>query len=134
MRLVILCAATLLCASVPAWGGWGGLINECPPDEQPRDCIDRLQKTANRALNAVYRELLRDADKAAQLKTAERAWIKWRDEQCYYETMDPVGPPGSAAGDFVASCETELTRAQTKRLRDILDCPDNPRQAACHDK
>jgi uncharacterized protein YecT (DUF1311 family) len=63
-----------------------------------------------------------DAAGKAKLLDAQRAWLKYRDQQCAFETLATVG--GSIHPMEVAICLTELTKDQTKRLRAQLACGD----------
>jgi uncharacterized protein YecT (DUF1311 family) len=86
-----------------------------------RDCVGRQYKTADDELNRVYRQLmskLDDEGHKAALKTAQQAWIKYRDANCDFEsylsrggTMEPVSHYG---------CLTWMTAARTKELREAL--------------
>lgn len=77
---------------------------------------------ADAALNAAYARLTAKvgAGGRTSLVEAQRAWIKYRDLQCGFETLGAVG--GSIHTMLAAICRTELTRDQTKRLQRQLDC------------
>lgn len=77
---------------------------------------------ADAALNAAYAKLTAKitAGGKAKLVEAQRAWIKYRDAQCDFETLGTTG--GSIHVMEVAICRAELTKAQTKRLQLQIDC------------
>lgn len=89
---------------------------------------EKLDK-ADAALNAVYAKLTKKVSAGGKTKLveAQRAWLKYRDAQCDFETLATVG--GSIHPMEVAICRAELTREQTKRLQRQLDCQEG--DASC---
>jgi uncharacterized protein YecT (DUF1311 family) len=75
-------------------------------------------------LNTLYRDLLKryDADNATKLKTAERAWLAYRDAECDYETNSTAG--GTINPMMDTMCRTEKTNARIKDLDTQLRCPE----------
>lgn len=79
---------------------------------------------AERELNATYHGILKKyADDPAfigHLRTAQRAWLKFRDAQ-----LEMRFPPSDLAGSVQPMCyasyETELTQARTRELKVWLD-------------
>lgn len=79
---------------------------------------------AERELNATYQGILKKyADDPAfigRLRTAQRAWLKFRDAQ-----LEMRFPPSDLAGSAQPMCyalyEAELTQARTKELKVWLD-------------
>ncbi|PPD40931.1 MAG: hypothetical protein CTY15_14245 [Methylocystis sp.] len=82
---------------------------------------ERFDK-ADAALNAAYAKLAAKVSPQGktQLVEAQRAWIKYRDAQCAFETLGTIG--GSINPMEVAICRAELTKEQTKRLQRQIDC------------
>lgn len=76
---------------------------------------------ADEALNQTYRELMKTLSDARQEKliAAERAWIRFRDLTCDFESSLYEG--GSIQPLIQYSCLAELTDAQTLRLEGYLD-------------
>lgn len=54
---------------------------------------------------------------AAQLLTAQRAWIAYRDAHCTSVGFEMRG--GSAEPLLVAGCKTRLTRERTQQLKEL---------------
>ena len=82
---------------------------------------DEFQK-ADRQLNAVYSRLvarLSPATKAA-LQAVQVTWLRFRDQECEFESMGTVG--GSIHGMMVVVCRTRLTEHRTKELERLLNC------------
>jgi uncharacterized protein YecT (DUF1311 family) len=80
-----------------------------------------LRKSDDR-LNAAYRQLqakISDAGKA-KLQAAQQSWLRFRDEECAFETSGTVG--GSIHGMMVAICQTRLTDQRVKDLERLLNC------------
>jgi len=86
------------------------------------DCEGQKFKKADAALNAVYAKLAAKVSAAgkAKLVEAQRAWVKYRDAQCAFETLGTID--GSIHPLEVAQCETGLTKEQTRRLDAQLNC------------
>ena len=94
---------------------------ECPGDAEQAEinaCLNRAFTRADAALNRQWEETLRARAAAAeQLRTAQRAWLAYRDAQCASAT------PAVASADIQASeqtlCRTRLTEARTHELADL---------------
>jgi uncharacterized protein YecT (DUF1311 family) len=94
---------------------------ECPGDAEQaaiNACLNRVFTRADAALNRQWEETLRARAAAAeQLRTAQRAWLAYRDAQCASAT------PAVASADIQASeqtlCRTRLTEARTHELADL---------------
>ncbi|HEX8129648.1 MAG TPA: lysozyme inhibitor LprI family protein [Pyrinomonadaceae bacterium] len=83
-------------------------------------CAARARDQADAELNKVYRELLKDTGttERAKLRSAQLAWIKFRDAHCDYES---VGNKGGSIYPMVYSfCLAKLTTARVKQLQEIL--------------
>jgi uncharacterized protein YecT (DUF1311 family) len=121
MRETVMLAALLLAAPVFAAEKECG---EMRTQMEMNDCEGRKFKKADAALNAAYAKLSAkvSVEGKAKLVEAQRAWIKYRDAQCAFETHGTV--TGSIHPLEVALCETELTEEQTKRLDRQLNCGD----------
>jgi uncharacterized protein YecT (DUF1311 family) len=85
-------------------------------------CEGEKFKKADAALNDAYARLAKkvSAEGRTKLVETQRAWLKYRDQQCAFETLGTMG--GSIHGMVAAICQTALTEAQTKRLRAQVDC------------
>ena len=79
-------------------------------------CAAEDYKAADSMLNVTYRALQATLDKKTQdmLKDAQRAWIKFRDEECHYQASPNEG--GSLWPLVYHGCLTDLTKARTKEL------------------
>jgi uncharacterized protein YecT (DUF1311 family) len=79
---------------------------------------------AERELNATYQGILKKyADDPAfigRLRTAQRAWLKFRDAQLQMR-FPPSNQAGSAAPMCYASYKAELAQARTRELKVWLD-------------
>lgn len=86
-------------------------------------CAMQDYTKADAELNAAYRKLVAtlDKDQFGRLKTAQRAWITFRDAQCRYEAGVYEG--GTIAPLVHSSCLTNLTELRTKDLNTLLDQP-----------
>lgn len=82
-------------------------------------CMAKEYKKADAELNKVYQQVLAKASagEKAKLRTAQLAWIKFRDAECDFESAENVG--GSIYPTVVDGCKLALSAARTKHLRDF---------------
>jgi uncharacterized protein YecT (DUF1311 family) len=94
---------------------------ECPGDAEQAEinaCLNRVFTRVDAALNRQWQETLTARPGAAeQLRTAQRAWLSYRDAHCASAT------PSVASAEIQASeqtlCRTRLTEARTHELADL---------------
>ncbi len=83
-------------------------------------CAARDYRAANGVLNQTYQRLvamLNDEEKS-QLKTAQTAWLKYRDSNCEFEADQFKG--GSMRPLAYASCLADMTRKRTIELKNQI--------------
>ena len=80
-------------------------------------CWGKEYKAADAQLNAAYREFISklNPDETAQLKTAQLAWIKFRDANCEFVADQYKG--GSIRPMIAAMCLADVTSARTSELK-----------------
>jgi len=106
-------AATLLVAA-------GATMGRSQMDLNAKAGSD-LQKS-DQQLNAIYNKLrarISDAGKKS-LQAAQQSWLRFRDQECEFETMGTVG--GSIHSMVRAICLTRLTDQRIKDLEAQLNC------------
>lgn len=82
-------------------------------------CADAQYKKADAELNRAYQQLVRASGGSdAKLKSAQLAWLKFRDAECDYEASMYEG--GSIMPMIYSFCLRDVTAARTKQLRDAL--------------
>lgn len=122
MRLFInVCAfgALLALSSAPAFA------TACDDDLSTVDrgeCLDAALKTADKRLNTAWKKLEPLEDRAPRKKAlleAQRTWIKLRDAECSYQSLDYEG--GSLQGIVHLMCHLELTEARADQLESYLE-------------
>jgi uncharacterized protein YecT (DUF1311 family) len=89
--------------------------------ELNRQAAEDFEK-ADRRLNEVYRALLPKlpSDHAAKLREAQVTWLRFRDQECAFETMGTVG--GSIHPLLEQSCRARLTLERVRHLEGQLNC------------
>ncbi|MBD9557230.1 lysozyme inhibitor LprI family protein [Ensifer sp. ENS03] len=99
------------------------------------DCAYREYESADAELNAVYRQAMTAAQKVDKelegadigaveaLKTAQRAWIGYRDGQCELAGFQARG--GQAEPMLVSGCLAQLTQKRTAELNEFLEAQGN---------
>jgi uncharacterized protein YecT (DUF1311 family) len=96
--------------------------NPCPEARTQADlnvCADSKYTKADAELNRVYQELMRaSGGRDQKLKSAQLAWLKFRDAQCDYEASFNEG--GSMQPMTYSFCLADVTTARTKQLRESL--------------
>ena len=114
MRFAIACAAATMVVAA------GGAVAQSQMELNAQAGND-LRKS-DQQLNAVYNKLrakISDAGKA-KLQTAQQSWLRFRDQECEFETMGTVG--GTIHSMIVAICLTRLTDQRIKDLEAQLNC------------
>lgn len=88
-----------------------------------RDCAGREYKQADDELNRVYRQLVarigNDEGRKTALKTAQQAWIKYRDANCDFASYLNRG--GTIEPVIRFNCMTAMTESRMKDLREYLE-------------
>ena len=84
-------------------------------------CSDRAYKAADAELNKVYNRLASKLDEAARakLKAVEVSWLKYRDDNCDYESALYEG--GTLQPAIYSSCMERMTKARTAELREQIE-------------
>ena len=83
---------------------------------------DHELEVADAELDKVYKGAMTQASSARAkdaLRNAERAWIKYRDSECKFETLGASG--GTAYPVVAVICLTIKIRARTQELQEVLD-------------
>jgi len=85
-------------------------------------CAGKNAHGSDTELNALYQKLLAKVSRDGQtsLRTAEKAWLRYRDEQCAFNSLGSMG--GSFHDTALALCLKELTDQQIKQLQHQLTC------------
>lgn len=85
-----------------------------------RTCANRLYQEADAELNQVYRQLVArlSAQRKAQLKASQQAWLAFRDKNAAFAAG--VAEGGSMASLVEVTELTALTRSRTEQLRAYL--------------
>jgi uncharacterized protein YecT (DUF1311 family) len=86
------------------------------------NCAGAEYQKADAELNRVYKQLmatLEDREYEALLKTAQQAWLKYRDAHCDFEAFANRG--GTIYPVVRRSCLAAMTRARAKELREQLE-------------
>ena len=83
-------------------------------------CWGNEYKKADAALNKTYQELAAklDADEKMQLKTAENAWLKYRDTNCEFVADQYKG--GSIRPMIAAICLADVTNNRATELKNQI--------------
>lgn len=88
-----------------------------------RECAGKEYKQADDELNKVYRQLTAkigdDEGRKTALKTAQQAWIKYRDSNCDFASYLNRG--GTIEPVVRFNCMTEMTVSRAKDLRQFLE-------------
>ena len=83
-------------------------------------CWGNEYKKADAALNKTYQELaaMLDDEEKVQLKTAETAWLKYRDANCEFVADQYKG--GSIRPMIAAICLADVTNNRTTELKNQI--------------
>lgn len=94
------------------------------------DCADADFRSADETLNETYRatmDTLRGvdadagdgSDRTGKLRTAQRSWLRLRDEQCALEAAYAYG--GTLAPVLEIECRARMTAERTETLRRVAE-------------
>jgi uncharacterized protein YecT (DUF1311 family) len=85
-------------------------------------CADRDAANADAELNTVYKKLWAKTSPEGRnhLKTAEKSWLKYRAEQCSFDTFG--SRDGSVHDMVLALCYQDMALRQARHLQEQLDC------------
>ena len=102
--------------SLLAEGGWA--------DAELHTIAARELAAADARLNATYNQVVgrlkAEPEARAALLEAQRAWIRFRDGECAFATVNARG--GSVAPFLDARCQTRMTEARLEQLQGYLSC------------
>ncbi|MBI2740261.1 MAG: DUF1311 domain-containing protein [Rhodospirillales bacterium] len=114
MRFAVASAAAIMVVAA------GAAVGQSQMELNAQAAAD-LRKS-DQQLNAVYNKLrakISDAGKKS-LQAAQQSWLRFRDQECEFETMGTVG--GTIHSMIVAICLTRLTDQRIKDLEAQLNC------------
>jgi len=120
-------AIALLTGAVAFSSYAGELCPDARSQLEINSCIAKNLEESDKDMNAAYDHILTQAksDKARQrLKNAQRAWIKFRDASCLFET-GPREDSGTAWPSMYAGCLSKLTEKRTADLINYRHCSDS---------
>ena len=126
MRFLVLPPSIIICLLITSAGFTQDRKAQDPcanaqTTAEMRDCAGREYKKADDELNRVYRQVmskLEDEGHKTALKTAQQAWIKYRDANCEYESYLNRG--GTIYPVVYTGCLTGMTINRVKELREML--------------
>ena len=85
-------------------------------------CAEYRFVQADLELNRVYRKLAgrREERDVRTLRTAQQAWVRWRNANCDYEASDLES--GSLKPLVSLTCKARVTNERTEWVLDMLSC------------
>jgi len=110
----------LIAGAVACWClGSGAAAAACDDPQTQAEitiCATGSAKDADAALNAAYRQVMARLanDDRERLRSAQRAWITFRDKECAFRSGPYDG--GSIQGTVLASCISALTNERVSHL------------------
>jgi uncharacterized protein YecT (DUF1311 family) len=124
--IALVAAAALFGAAVSAFAGEQGEPDKGCDGGTPEmvDCLMAQHAHWDKELTIAYQQALKDAvpGQKAELRKAERAWIKYRDANCAYYAAGE----GSIARIDAAECMRRMTKSRALELKSGGAGPDNP--------
>lgn len=110
---------TLVALSLLSFPVFAGCKNPMTQAEMNR-CAALDLSTADGALNAAYKSLMRQLDKnqQAEVKAIQLSWIKFKDQNCRFEASSAEG--GSMQPMLRDACLTQLTEERTNVLKNWI--------------
>ena len=119
MKLFIICSGAIL-VLVTAGFAQDQKKHPCPNAQTQGElnvCWGKEYKAADAQLNQVYQQFISklDEEEQAQLKTAQLAWLKYRDANCDFVADQYKG--GTMRPMIAAICLAEVTDNRTTELK-----------------
>jgi len=116
-RTVIVAIVALFAGHAYALDWYEGDYERCAAEDNTAaivDCVGGLIDEWDGRLNAAYREVMgsMEGERAAQLRTAQRAWIAYRDANCMWYRLGE----GTVAAIEASTCVFALTRDRATEL------------------
>ena len=114
-RIAVISAAALIGAAAFAFAEDAIDEKECDGSTPEMvECIDAKTAYWDKQLNTAYQQALKDAQprQREQLRTAQRAWVAYRDANCLYYSLGE----GTIARIEAADCMYTLTKTRAKEL------------------
>jgi len=134
MRTMMLIALVLISGTSAARADDPDIDCIRPPNTQAVIwCSGKELRRADDELNIIYKKALAylvkidksraefgqtDVGVARSLDDAERAWLKYRDNNCDAMSAESLG--GTAYSAYVFYCQIEMTRTRTKELKKLI--------------
>jgi uncharacterized protein YecT (DUF1311 family) len=116
LALVLVTSGHDALAAPPAKEDCGAITAQ----QEMNACFGRAFDRADAQLNVVYAAVLKgmndDAKGVALLRTAQRAWVEFRNGNCAWQAHGEEG--GSLYPTAVATCEIKMTEARTGELQE----------------
>ena len=99
--------------------------SEAGTQVEMNDCAAKEYKTADSALNRTYQQLMAklEPEEKTGLKTAQTAWIKYRDTNCTFVADQYKG--GTIRPMIYALCLADVTGNRTAELRNQIEDRNN---------
>lgn len=123
-KYIKLLSAALLLTAIAASGYQSQTTDPCKDGQttfEMKQCAAKKYKQADEELNRVYRQLmakLEDEGHKTSLKTAQQAWLKYRDTNCDFESYLNRG--GTIYPLVVSDCMTVMTASRTNELKEEI--------------
>jgi uncharacterized protein YecT (DUF1311 family) len=113
-RALLVAALPVLLFAAP--GHAKGVCDNAQDQSTMNQCAEDDYKVSDAALNRAYQKQMKalDAPSLALLKTAQRAWIAFRDGECKYQAAENEG--GSIYPLVYFGCLNRLTKDRTKQI------------------
>ncbi|MBI4382891.1 MAG: DUF1311 domain-containing protein [Nitrospinae bacterium] len=120
---LVLCAMVIIMACPVAWKkAWAEDCLDALAQTDMNLCASNDARKTERELEAVYKKLMKKIRPKGQakLRAVQNAWIKYRKEQCEFNTMGSIS--GSIHPTVLSYCYAHLADQQKKILQEQLDC------------
>ena len=116
----------LLCGAVFAQDQKKDPCADAQSQTEMNICWGKEYKAADAQLNAAFREFVSklNPEETAQLKTAQLAWIKFRDANCEFVADQYKG--GSIRPMIAAMCLADVTSTRARELKAHMNEREDP--------
>lgn len=121
MKKLVLILIVALSSSLNSGASYADECDASSSTVELKDCVFKTYQKADKDLNQTYQRLLAkltDTTHKKVLKTAQLAWLKYRDAHCEYEAYLNRG--GTVYSVYYTSCLSHLTEERSQLLKASL--------------
>lgn len=119
-NLILITSLLMLFACSVGASNYDGCLDQAMSTVAMRSCIFHENEIIDKKLNVAYVKLFETLPKSGQLKlkTAQRAWLKFRGAECIFSGYQEDG--GTLEPVIIDSCYLDMTKKRLSQLEKYI--------------